>query len=42
MYQMRPVRPREARRLLAATLRRLDDLTLETFTPVWIRPRPER
>jgi hypothetical protein len=42
MFLTRPVRPQEARRLLAASLRRLDALTLETFTPVWTRPRPER
>ena len=42
MYLIRPVQPQEARRLIAASLRRLDALTLETFTPVWVRPRPER
>ena len=39
MLPVRPVRPKDARRLLGASLRRLDALTLQTFTPTWVRPR---
>ena len=38
MFLVRPVRPSDARRLLGAGLRRLDALTLESFTPIWSRP----
>jgi hypothetical protein len=42
MFLVRPVRPADARRILAASLRRFDDLTLETLTPAWSRPRAGR
>jgi hypothetical protein len=42
MIPVRPVRPADARRLLGAGLRRLDALTLESFTPTWARPRGMR
>ena len=42
MFLVRPVRPGDARRFLAANLRRLDALTLESFTPTWSRPRGDR
>jgi hypothetical protein len=42
MNFVRPVRPADARRFLAASLRRLDAVTLEAFTPAWSRPRSGR
>jgi hypothetical protein len=42
MFLVRPVRPADARRFLSASLRRLDALTLENFTPAWSRPRTGR
>jgi hypothetical protein len=42
MFLVRPVRPANARRLLTASLRRFDTLTLESFTPAWSRPRTGR
>jgi hypothetical protein len=42
LFLIRPVGPQEARRFLAASLRRLDALTLETFTPAWSRPSSSR
>jgi hypothetical protein len=39
---VRPVRPIDTRRFLAAGLRRFDALTLESFTPAWSRPRAGR
>lgn len=42
MFFVRPVRPQDARRVIAAGLRRVDAFTLDTFTPAWVRPRRER
>ena len=42
MFLVRPVRPADARRFLAASLRRLDVATLQSFTPAWSRPRAGR
>jgi hypothetical protein len=42
VFLVRPVRAADARRVLAASLRRLDALTLESFTPAWSRPRTGR
>jgi hypothetical protein len=42
MVNLRPVRPEDTRRLLTSAVRRLDALTLENFTPAWIRPRGAR
>jgi hypothetical protein len=42
VFLVRPVRPQDARRFLAVSLRRLDALTLESFTPAWSRPRTGR
>jgi hypothetical protein len=42
MFPVRPVRPADARSFLAAGLRRIDALTLESFTPAWSRPRTGR
>jgi hypothetical protein len=42
VFLVRPVRPADARRFLAASLRRFDALTLESFTPAWSRPRTGR
>jgi hypothetical protein len=35
---LRPVRPADSRALLASVLRKLDQVTLDAFTPTWTRP----
>jgi hypothetical protein len=42
MLKMRPVRPADTRALLVSVLRKLDRLTLDAYTPAWIRPNTER
>jgi hypothetical protein len=38
MVMTRPIRPADARALLNAAVRKLDAITLESFTPTWTRP----
>ncbi len=38
MLPLRPVRPADSRALLVSVLRKLDQITLDAFTPAWTRP----
>jgi hypothetical protein len=42
MLLLRPVRPADSRALLVSVLRKLDQITLDAFTPAWTRPNNER
>ena len=42
MLPLRTVRPADSRALLISVLRKLDQITLEAFTPGWTRPRTQR
>ena len=39
---LRPVRPADSRALLVSVLRKLDQVTLDAFTPAWTRPTAGR
>ena len=39
---LRPVRPADSRALLVSVLRKLDRITLDTFTPSWTCPTSGR
>jgi hypothetical protein len=38
MFRLRPVRPADSRALLVSVMRKLDQITLDAFTPAWTRP----
>jgi|1186.fasta_scaffold45701_1 hypothetical protein len=42
MFPLRPVRPAESRALLVSVLRKLDQITLDAYTPNWTRPTTAR
>lgn len=42
MLPLRPVRPADSRALLVSVLRKLDQITLDAYTPAWTRPTTTR
>jgi hypothetical protein len=42
MLPLRPVRPADSRAMLVSVLRKLDQITLDAYTPVWTRPTTGR